>query len=142
MHDSLTGCLILACVPDGAAAIKLFGFYLSLSIYGSSAMFAAIVGSNVSGCSKKIFYNATLVAAGAIGEVTGYLLMLDDQKLRYVAGLFTFVVGNAVAIACFAILRITMVRENKRRIASPPPEIYDVNLDLTDQEDRNFLYKF
>lgn len=44
---SLVGCLVLACIPDGA--VKLLGYYLSMSAFGSSAMFATIIGSNVSG---------------------------------------------------------------------------------------------
>lgn len=136
---SLAGCLVLACVPDGS--VKLLGYYLSWGMSGAAAMFAATVGSNVSGYSKKIFYNATLVAAGTIGQFIGPLVMLDREKPRYITGMVVFAAGNVVAILCFIILRIMFVRENKRRIANPPPEIYDVNLGLTDQEDRNFLYK-
>ncbi|KAL1932189.1 hypothetical protein VTP01DRAFT_9245 [Rhizomucor pusillus] len=136
---SLSGCLVLACIPSGT--VKLLGYYLSLAAFGSSAMFATIVGSNVSGYSKKIFYNTTMTAANTLGQFIGPLVMLDREKPRYLTGLIVFSVGNAVAIVCLVIIRIMIARENKRRIASPPPEIYDVNLDLTDQEDRNFLYK-
>lgn len=104
-------------------------------------MFAATIGSNVSGYSKKVFYNSTWTAANTLGQFIGPLVMLEREKPRYLTGMIVFMVGDVVTIACFIILRILMVRENKRRIANPPSEIYDVNLGLTDREDRNFLYK-
>ncbi|KAL1932187.1 hypothetical protein VTP01DRAFT_9243 [Rhizomucor pusillus] len=136
---SLAGCLVLACVPTGA--VKLLGYYLSAGMGGAMALFPATTGSNVSGYSKKIFYNATLVAAATVGQFIGPLVMLEREKPRYLTGMIVFVVGDVVTIACFIILRILMVRENKRRIANPSSQTYDVNLGLTDREDRNFLYK-
>lgn len=135
----MTGCGMLAIIPSGP--IKLLGFYLTAGIGGAYAMFTATVGTNVSGYSKKIFYNGTLVAAGTVGQFIEPLVMLEREKPRYVTGMTIFAVGNAVAIVCLVILRILMVRENKRRIANPPSEIYNGNLGLTDQEDKNFLYK-
>lgn len=47
----LAGTLILIFIPDGA--IKLLGYYLSWGLAEALPMLAAIIGSNVSGYSKK-----------------------------------------------------------------------------------------
>lgn len=136
---SLASCLVLACIPSGS--IKLLGFYLGMCNFGITAMFASIIGCNVSGYSKQIFYNATLVASITIGQFIGPLVMLERDKPRHLTGLIVFLASDALAIACLVILRVLFVRENKCRIANPPSEIYDVNLVLTDRQDRNFLCK-
>lgn len=137
---SLAGTLILIFIPDGA--IKLLGYYLSWGLAEALPMLAAIFGSNVSGYSKKIFYNGSMIAAYTISQFVGPLVMLDREKPRYTTGMIIFAAGNALAIVCFVVMRIMIVRENKQRIANPPSQIYNVNLGLTDREDRNFLYKF
>ncbi|KAI8149253.1 major facilitator superfamily domain-containing protein [Fennellomyces sp. T-0311] len=136
---SFAGVLVLAAVRDGP--VKLLGYYLSWGMSGAGALLAATVGTNVSGYSKKIFYNSCLVASGTIGSFIGPLVMLEREKPRYTTGMIVYCVGNVLAIVCFLINRVLMARENKRRLANPPEHETDVSLGLTDVEDRNFIYK-
>lgn len=136
---SLAGIIILLAIPDGP--VKLLGYYLSWGFSGAHSLLAATVGSNVSGYSKKIFYNSCLIAASTIGSFIGPLIMLEHQAPRYIGGLIGYIIGNCVAIACFFIMRFTMALENKQRRANPPAGPTDVTLDLTDKEDKNFMYR-
>ena len=69
---SLTGVIILAAAPHGS--VKLLGYYLSWAMGGAGVMFISMVGTNVSGYSKKIFYNSFLVIFTTIGNFIGPLV--------------------------------------------------------------------
>ncbi|KAI8148204.1 major facilitator superfamily domain-containing protein [Fennellomyces sp. T-0311] len=136
---SLVGCIVLAAVPGGA--VKLVGYYLSWGSTGGYGLLMTVVGNNVSGYTKKIFYNAFLVVFYTLGNFIGPLVMLDHEKPRYLGAMTGFCIGNGVAIVCFILVRILMVRENKRRLANPPEQATDAKLDLTDFQDKNFIYR-
>ena len=136
---SAAGCIVLTVLANGPG--KLAGYYLSWAMSGASALLAATIGNNVSGYSKKIFYNSIYVAATTVGQFIGPLLMLEREAPRYLTGPLVFTIGNGIAFACFVINRIIMARENKRRLANPPEEETDVTLGLTDVEDKNFIYR-
>ncbi|KAI8146730.1 major facilitator superfamily domain-containing protein [Fennellomyces sp. T-0311] len=133
------GCLILTVLENGPG--KLAGYYLSWGMSGASALLAATIGNNVSGYSKKIFYNSVYVAATTVGQFIGPLLMLEREAPKYLTGPLVFTIGNGIAFVCFILNRIIMARENKRRLANPPEKETDVTLGLTDVEDRNFIYR-
>ncbi|KAI7855503.1 major facilitator superfamily domain-containing protein [Circinella umbellata] len=136
---SAAGCLILVIVVDGP--VKLAGYYLSWGMSGASALLAATIGNNVSGYSKKIFYNTIYVVGTTVGQFIGPLCMLEREAPRYLTGPIVFTIGNAVAFLCFIINRIMMGMENKRRRANPPDERPDLSLGPTDKEDRGFIYR-
>ncbi|KAI8149257.1 major facilitator superfamily domain-containing protein [Fennellomyces sp. T-0311] len=136
---SLGGVVILAAAPHGGA--KLAGYYLSWAMGGAGALYAAMVGTNVSGYTKKVFYNCVLVVFSTVGNFIGPLVMLERDIPTYKTGMIVYCIGNAVAFFCFWAARIIMARENRRRLADPPKEKTDVSLGLTDVEDRNFIYK-
>ncbi|KAI9252263.1 major facilitator superfamily domain-containing protein [Phascolomyces articulosus] len=136
---SLAGVIILAAAPHGA--IKLLGYYLSWAMGGAGSLFIVTVGTNVSGYSKKIFYNSVLVIFTTVGNFIGPLVMLEREIPTYKTGMIVYCIGNAIAFLCFFIARTLMARENKKRLENPPTETLDVNGDYTDQEDRSFIYK-
>ncbi|KAI7878302.1 MFS general substrate transporter [Lichtheimia hyalospora FSU 10163] len=136
---SVIGCIILAAIPDGA--VKLLGYYLSWGSTGGYGLLATCIGNNVSGYTKKVFYNSVLIVSYTLGNFTGPLIMLEHEKPRYLGAITGFCVGNGVAVVCFLLLRILMASENKRRLANLPDTPTDAHLDLTDREDKNFIYR-
>ncbi|KAI7855502.1 major facilitator superfamily domain-containing protein [Circinella umbellata] len=136
---SAAGCLILAIVVDGP--VKLIGFYLSWGMSGANTLLVATIGNNVSGYSKKIFYNTIFVIGNTVGQFIGPLCMMEREAPRYLTGTIIFTIGNAIAFLCFIVNRIIMSMENKRRKANPPDERPDISLGPTDKEDRGFIYR-
>ncbi|KAG2224263.1 hypothetical protein INT45_000294 [Circinella minor] len=136
---SLTGCIILAVVKEGSA--KLAGFYISWMLTAGHSLLITTIGSNVSGYSKKIFYNGAFVMFYTLGSFVGPLVMLEREAPRYVGAMTGFCIGNAVAIASYLVMRFVMAKENKKRLANLPEKETDVTLDLTDMQDKNFIYK-
>ncbi|KAG2227250.1 hypothetical protein INT45_008494 [Circinella minor] len=136
---SLTGVIILAAAPHGS--VKLLGYYLSWAMGGAGVMFISTVGTNVSGYSKKIFYNSFLVIFTTVGNFIGPLVMLEREAPTYKTGMIIYCIGNGIAFCCFIVTRYFMARENKKRLVNPPETPLDVNGDYTDQEDKGFIYK-
>jgi ACS family allantoate permease-like MFS transporter len=134
---SLLGCLLLIVLPGES---KLAGYYLSWTMTGVNALLTTLLSNNVSGYSKKVFYNAVVITASTIGNFCGPLMMTANQAPEYYGGLSGYLVANALIIFCLAALYVIMGRENKRRAADPPVMKSDPHMDLTDKEDRNIKY--
>jgi ACS family allantoate permease-like MFS transporter len=134
---SFLGCLLMIVVPGAG---KLAGYYISWTMTGTGAILTTLTSNNVSGYTKKTFYNGAVVVAMTIGNFCGPLMMTGNQAPYYTGSMIGYVVANLVIVICFVLLYIIMLRENKRRLANPPETKSDPHLDLTDKEDRNILY--
>ncbi|KAI8138507.1 major facilitator superfamily domain-containing protein [Fennellomyces sp. T-0311] len=135
----VAGLIILCAIPDGA--IKLLGFYLSWAGAGSYALLVTYIGNNVKGYTKKIFYNGSVTIAYTIGNFVGPLMMVEHQAPRYLGGVGGFLGGFVVAFFCYFLIRIQGARINRKRLANSTGEETDVYLDLTDKEDKNFIFR-
>ncbi|KAG2226506.1 hypothetical protein INT45_014250 [Circinella minor] len=135
----IVGLIILCAIPEGA--IKLLGFYLSWAGTGSYALVITVIGNNVKGYTKKIFYNSSIMVAYTIGNFIGPLMMAEQQAPRYLGGVGGYLGGFFVALCCLLILRIHDGRINQRRLANKTMDEIDVYLDKTDKEDDQFIYR-
>ncbi|CEP17962.1 hypothetical protein [Parasitella parasitica] len=135
---SLLGCILLGVVPGTP---KLVDLYLSWAMIGTGSLALTLVTNNVSGYTKKVFYNAVLIVGQTFGNFIGPLLMVEHQAPTYSGGIIAFCLANAVIVVLLFVLYIMMKRENKRRLATPPSAKTDIYLDLTDKQDKNFIYK-
>ncbi|CAO3624517.1 unnamed protein product [Mucor fragilis] len=135
---SLLGCILLAVIPGTP---KLVGLYISWATTGTGALALTLVTNNVSGYTKKNFYNAIIIVGQNLGNFVGPLIMIQEQAPTYWGGIVGFCLGNALVIVLLGVLYIMMMKENKRRLANRPEEETDVYLDLTDKQDKNFIYK-
>ncbi|CAO3622826.1 unnamed protein product [Mucor fragilis] len=135
---SLVGCILMATIPNSP---KLAGFYLSWAMAGVAAILQTLISNNVSGYTKKVFYNGINMLAMTIGNFVGPLMMTAETAPSYWGAMIGFCVSNVCIIACIYTMYIIMSRENRRRFTDPPSEKYDVQLDLTDKQNRNIIYK-
>jgi hypothetical protein len=131
--------ILLAALPSGG--IKLLGFFLAWAMNGTAVVLLTIAGSNVTGYTKKLFYNAMNLIAFTFGNFIGPMIMLEREAPVYKTGMIIYCIGNAAILIMLFIVRQLMARQNKIRLANPPTETVNVNDDLTDQENRGFIYK-
>ncbi|KAJ8664151.1 hypothetical protein O0I10_000430 [Lichtheimia ornata] len=142
---ALLGIVLLMVLPIGP--VQLLGLILA-SLSGTSFSFnQTFISSNVAGYAKKIFYTGISMVAYCAGNFTGPLLMLGKDAPRYVTATITYAMADVAVVLLFVYLRITSSREKKRRqdlkdkgLIPPPPPNRD-ELDLTDKEDLNFVYR-
>lgn len=141
---SMIGMIFLLVLPLGG--VQLLGLYLC----GTNSTYNLLqtsISNNVSGYTKKIFYTAANMVAYCIGNFVGPLMMVQKQAPRYTGGLVGYIVADFLVIILFLFVRFTYARENRRRLSlkeqgmvPPRPENRE-ELDLTDKEDLNFLYR-
>lgn len=135
---SLLGCILVVVIPGTP---KLIGFYLAWAMTGTGALIQTLVSNNVSGYTKKVFYNGTNMVAMTLGNFIGPLMMTENQAPHYTGAIIGYAVSNAVLIVCLILIYFIMSKENARRTSHPPESETDVYLDLTDKQDRNIIYK-
>jgi hypothetical protein len=135
---SLVGCIFMAVLPGTS---KLAGFYLSWANNGVAALLQTIISNNISGYTKKVFYNAVGMLALVLGNFIGPLSMDPSQAPKYTGPLIGYAGCNLVTILLLLLARNIMKNENKRRLDNPPEHQIDVHDDLTDKQNRNILYK-
>lgn len=135
---SLVGCVLLITLPGVS---KLAGFYMTWSMNGTSALILTLVSNNVSGYTKRIFYNAMGMVALTLGNFIGPLMMSSNQAPQYTGALIGYSICNLVVSILLVFNYILMKKENIRRIENPATTPTDIYLDLTDKQDRNIMYK-
>ncbi|KAI7888356.1 major facilitator superfamily domain-containing protein [Mucor mucedo] len=136
---SLVGVILLAVLPP--SGIKLLGYFLAWAMNGTSVMLLTITGSNVTGYTKKIFYNGMNMIFYTLGNFIGPLVMLAEEAPVYKTGMIIYCIGNGAIIVMIFVNRQIMARKNKIRLNNPSGVIFDVKDDLTDRENHNFIYK-
>ncbi|ORE08051.1 MFS general substrate transporter [Rhizopus microsporus var. microsporus] len=136
---SMIGVILLAVLP--LTGVKLLGYFLAWAENGTAVMLLTIIASNVTGYTKKIFYNGMNIIFFTLGNFVGPLLMLEHEAPSYKTGMIIYCIGNAAILVMLFVARQLMASENKKRLSNPPGEKYDVNDDLTDQENKSFIYK-
>ncbi|KAI8993277.1 major facilitator superfamily domain-containing protein [Pilobolus umbonatus] len=136
---SLAGVILLAALPN--TGIKLIGYFIAWGLNGTAVMLLTINGANVTGYTKKIFYNGMNMIFYTLGNFVGPLVMLDRESPKYTTGFVIFCVDNVIILIALFFVRQIMSKHNKEKLNNPSSEIQDVRDDLTDKENRSFLYK-
>ncbi|KAI9337633.1 hypothetical protein BD770DRAFT_415568 [Pilaira anomala] len=73
---------------------------------GSYVMMITIIGSAVSGYSKKIFYNGILMFGYTIVNFSGPLMLVGNTSPEYAPAMWSFFTGNIFNMLCLFTIRI------------------------------------
>ncbi|KAG2223092.1 hypothetical protein INT45_008940 [Circinella minor] len=138
MAIDIIGLILLVIIP--VARVKLVGFYLTWTYCAAYVLLITSVTNNVSGYTKKIFYNGSLMVFYTIGNAVGPLLMIESQKPVYLTGMITYIVANALVIILLCIARWKMATINRYRLARSSGVVTNVEDDLSDVADPNYIY--
>ncbi|KAI9005507.1 major facilitator superfamily domain-containing protein [Phycomyces nitens] len=120
---------------------KLIGFYICWGYAAAYVMLLSSTTMNVSGFTKKIFYNGMIMIFYTAGNFTGPYTLVASQAPNYIGGMMGYVGGDILAIILFLFVRWRMVKINKRRLSEPVSESTNVDEDMTDKQDENFIYR-
>lgn len=138
------GTVLLLTLPSGG--LQLVGLYLACCTAPTYSFLFTSVSKNVTGYTKKIFYNANLVVTYCVGNFVGPLLILERERPRYPSAMVAYAVATLLTSILFLYIRWDITRQNRHREELhrtgdiPPPPKNREGLDLTDQEDLNFVY--
>ncbi|KAI8339467.1 major facilitator superfamily domain-containing protein [Chlamydoabsidia padenii] len=138
MAMDLIGLLLLLLIPE--PKLKLIGFYLCWPYAATYVLILTCISNNVSGYTKKIFYNGFITIFYTIGNFIGPFMLIEDQKPSYYGGMIAYCCSSFLCMICLAIARWSMARINVTRSQHRPDENKPVEQDLTDVEDPGFIY--
>lgn len=139
MAIDILGLILLLVIPE--PRLKLIGVYLTWSYTGAYVLMVTSISNNISGYTKKIFYNGAFMIFYTLGNFIGPLLMVESTGPRYMPAIITYTCSNFVVVILWLFARRRMAAINKQRITNPSNEITNVEDDLTDIQDPNFLYR-
>lgn len=134
---AILGLILLVVIPVPKA--KLLGLYLTWAFAASFVMLLVALANNVAGYTKKVFYSSSLMVFYTLGNFAGPFMMSASAPPLYVGGMIGYMVANAVTVLLFLYIRWSMVRENRKRMANPSTQ--EVLPDMTDVENKNFIYR-
>jgi uncharacterized membrane protein len=140
---STLGLMLLLVIPIQQA--KLVGLYLCFAYIGAVSLAMTSIANNVSGYTKKIFYNSAIVVSSTIGNFIGPQLMISSQKPLYIGGMVGYMVSDILAILLLLLARHIMLKSNKKRLAKDKKvtndELSEDGVDITDIQDPRYIYK-
>lgn len=135
----IIGLILIIVIP--VQELKLIGFYLSWSYPAAYVLVITSVSNNVSGYTKKIFYNGMIMIFYTIGNFCGPLMIVESQAPNYTPAIIGYICANTVVIFLLLIARSKMAQVNKERLSSTAVVMTHVEDDLSDAQDSNYLYR-
>ncbi|KAI7868501.1 major facilitator superfamily domain-containing protein [Spinellus fusiger] len=136
---SILGLILLLVIPT--PNVKLVGLFLCWTYVSGYIMLLTSLSNNVAGYTKKIFYSSCIIAFYTVGNFAGPQFLIPSQAPLYIGGMVGYIVANCVSIVLLLIARYFMKKSNIQRLSNPSGVIIDVNDDLTDRENPNFIYR-
>ncbi|KAI8879697.1 MFS general substrate transporter [Backusella circina FSU 941] len=139
MIIDIIGIILLEVIPNQHA--KLVGFYLAWSYCAAYVLMVTSVSNNVSGYTKKIFYNGVIMIFYTLGNFCGPLMIVDSQAPNYIGGMIGYICANTIVVILLLVARYQMAAINRTRLNTSPDVMTSVEDDLSDLQDPNFLYR-
>jgi hypothetical protein len=68
-------------------------------------------------------------------------MIVESQAPNYIGGMIGYICANSLVIILLLIVRRKMAASNKKRLSSMPNLVTQVEDDLSDIQDPNFLYR-
>lgn len=143
MVVNIIGLVLLLVIP--ATRFKLIGYYMSWAYCSVYVLMVTSISNNVTGYTKKIFYNGVLMIFYTIGNFLGPLMMVNPP---YVAGMIGYLIANCLVVVLLLVSRWRMSVVNKRRMLvlahTSAATVAAANTytqdDISDVNDQTFLY--
>ncbi|KAI7870548.1 major facilitator superfamily domain-containing protein [Spinellus fusiger] len=120
--------------------VRLVGFYLTWSYVAIFTLTVSATANNVSGYTKKIFYNAMIMIFYAIGNAIGPYMVPATGSTFLISSVITCVIACTAMFLILVVVRWRMELINRRRLRNSAVVMTNVEDDLTDVQDPNFIY--
>lgn len=121
----------------------LAGFFLLSTFAPAYTMLLSLVGSNTGGYTKKVFMMGLVWSVYCISNGVAPLFVQTTEVAEQYPSMFKGVIVTAsISVCCALLMRVYLVRENKKRDQNSGLAFTDSNTagDLTDKENLHFRY--
>ncbi|KAI7853656.1 major facilitator superfamily domain-containing protein [Circinella umbellata] len=141
---TLMALIFLTVLPLNAS--MLLGMFF-VSIAPIMMILYALISNNITGYTKRVFYNGSSIVAYCMGNFIGPLFIRQEEAPRYRSGLIIYIITMFISILLFFYIRWTLIRDNtyrqqlKMENKLPPPIENRDEMDVTDRHDLHFMYR-
>ncbi|KAI9018501.1 major facilitator superfamily domain-containing protein [Phycomyces nitens] len=139
MFINNVGLLLLLVIP--VPKLKLIGLYLGWTYPAAYVLILTSITNNISGYTKKIFFNGLFMVFYTIGNFAGPYIANSSPAPQYLGAMIGYIVANFGVIGFLLLARWRMAIVNERRLSQPSTMATNVEDDLTDVQDPNFIYR-
>ncbi|KAF2092482.1 MFS general substrate transporter [Rhizodiscina lignyota] len=145
------GIAIVYFVDPAYKHVRLAGYYLCVSYGAQFPLGLSLVSSNVGGFTKKATVTGLMFVSYCVGNIVGPQFYFPSEAPRYTTGIASALTGFSVSCLLLIVLRIHLIRENKRRDRAINADTVDVEVeegldsrisDLTDWQRPSFRYVY
>lgn len=136
----LLGAVLCYALPRGNLAGQLVGLYILYTYWAPYVTLVSVYQANVAGHTKKTTLFAWYYVSWAIGNIIGPQTFREDQAPAYTGGTVAMIVCYVVAVALILAYGAMCHVSNKKRASEVEKGGEQDWLDLTDCENRSFLY--
>ncbi|KAL1311495.1 hypothetical protein AAFC00_001618 [Neodothiora populina] len=142
----LAGVLGLWLIDKEHPYARLACLWISFAYTATWTLSMSVSVANTAGRTKRTVTNATLITGYCLGNFAGPFFFVNSQAPDYPLGVGMMLFCVAVQVCCILGIWLTLWRRNHSRIATdvqPDTGVLDDGLfDLTDKENKNFVYVY
>ncbi|EMC99244.1 hypothetical protein BAUCODRAFT_65035 [Baudoinia panamericana UAMH 10762] len=136
----LLGALLCYALPRTNLAGQLVGLYILYTYWAPYVTLVSVYQANVAGHTKKTTLFAWYYVSWATGNIIGPQTFRADQAPVYTGGTVAMIVCYVIAILCILAYGAACHISNKRRAEEIAAGSDQDWLDLSDKENRSFVY--
>ncbi|KAF7293058.1 MFS domain-containing protein [Mycena indigotica] len=134
---------LMSFLPSYNRAGLLAGIYLVNAITPNLFLIFSLTTSNVAGQTKRVAANALVSGAFSVGNIVGPQLFKPKDAPQYIPAKIVLLVTQIASAVLALSLRLYYGWKNKEREHEGDKEIENIEwLNLTDQENKTFRYKY
>ncbi|KAJ4400958.1 hypothetical protein N0V91_008337 [Didymella pomorum] len=146
---ALVGAVMIREIHPSQIWARFMGYCLCIAFSANFPMVLSMSSGNMGGFTKKSTANAMIFIAYCTGNIIGPQLFFAKEAPSYPSGFLAMMVCCGAALVLCFVLRLFLMRENKKRDRETGiegvsvDEAGDVNFaDMTDKEMRTFRYVY
>jgi hypothetical protein len=120
---------------------RLCGLYFSYGYVSTFILMMTCISTNTYGYTKKLFTQAVFLIGYTTGSIVAPLFMTTDQAPRYIGGTIGCIASNSVLMVLLFLLRLYMLRMNRKKASNTDGTFADPGEDITDLQYDKMVYK-
>ncbi|KAF7727758.1 hypothetical protein EC973_007217 [Apophysomyces ossiformis] len=132
------GMVLFIIIPENK--YMLIGLCLQLTMGSIYVLILTSISNNVSGYTKKIFYNNMMGVAYTVGNFLGPFLMTPASFSAVRTGFIIYISANLLSVFLLLLARWRMAAANQYRLARPCPLGDHIEDDMTDGQNQAHIY--
>ncbi|KAL1862869.1 hypothetical protein VTK73DRAFT_6597 [Phialemonium thermophilum] len=136
----IVGTILNKATDRSNSGARLAGVYLIYTFYAGYMVALSMYQANTAGHTKKVTVSYVMYLAYAVGNIIGPQTFIASQAPQYTGGITAMLVSYCVCICLALVLGFSYWQDNKKRQVLAGEAEGTEFLDMTDKENKAFVY--